>query len=50
MRRNGESVNTTVTLDEDPRVEVVAIEKTGGTLTAAQQKFRADWLSSAAKR
>ncbi|MEO8681548.1 MAG: PDZ domain-containing protein [Vicinamibacterales bacterium] len=50
VRRSGEAVTTSVTLDEDPRVEVVAIEKTGGTLTPAQQKFREDWLNSAAKR
>jgi predicted metalloprotease with PDZ domain len=50
VRRNGESVTATVTLDEDPRVEVVAVEKTGGTPTPAQQKFREDWLNSAAKR
>ena len=50
VRRSGETVNATLTLDEDPRVEVVPIEKAGGTLTPAQQKFRDEWLDSAAKR
>jgi predicted metalloprotease with PDZ domain len=49
VRRSGESVTTTLTLDEDPRVEVVPIEKTGGTLTADQKTFRDDWLNSPKK-
>ena len=49
VRRSGESVTTTLTLDEDPRVEVVPIEKAGGTLTAEQKAFRDDWLSSKRK-
>ena len=46
IRRSGEIVNTTMTLDEDPRVEVVAIEKTGGTLTDDQRRMRETWLNS----
>ena len=46
VRRSGEVVNGTITLEEDPRVEVVAIEKTGGTLTDDQRRFRESWLSS----
>ena len=46
VRRSGEVVNTNVTLDEDPRIEVVAIEKTGGTLTDEQRRLRELWLSS----
>ena len=46
VRRSGEVVNTTVTLDEDPRVEVVAIEKAGGTLTDDQRRLRELWLTS----
>lgn len=46
VRRSGEMVNTTITLDEDPRIEIVPIEKTGGTLSAEQKKFRDEWLNS----
>jgi predicted metalloprotease with PDZ domain len=50
VRRSGETVNATLTPVEDPRVEVVPVEKTGGTLTEDQRKFRESWLSSAQKR
>ena len=50
VRRSGETVNATLTLDEDPRVEVVPVEKTGGTLTDDQRKFRESWLSSLQKK
>ncbi len=46
VRRSGETVDTTVTLEEDPRVEVVLIEKSGGTLTDDQRRFRDAWLGS----
>lgn len=46
VRRSGEVVNTTVTLEEDPRIEIVPIEKTGGTLTDDQRRFRESWLTS----
>ena len=46
IRRDGEVVNTTVTLEEDPRVEIVPIEKTGGTLTDDQRRMRELWLNS----
>ena len=46
VRRSGESVDTTVILEEDPRVEVVLIEKSGGTLTDDQRRFRDAWLGS----
>jgi predicted metalloprotease with PDZ domain len=46
VRRSGEIVNSTITLIEDPRVEIVAIEKTGGTLTDDQRRFRESWLNS----
>jgi predicted metalloprotease with PDZ domain len=35
-----------VTLAEDPSVEAVTLESTGGVPTAAQQAFRAAWLGS----
>lgn len=50
VRRSGETVNTTLTLDEDPRVEVVPVEKTGGTLSDDQRQFRASWLNSLQKK
>ena len=49
VRRSGETVNGTITLDEDPRVEVVPIEKSGGTLTDDQRRFRESWLGSLQK-
>jgi hypothetical protein len=33
-------------LDEDPVIEVVPMEKIGGTLTDDQKRFRESWLSS----
>jgi predicted metalloprotease with PDZ domain len=50
VRRSGEAVNTTLVLDEDPRVEIVPIEKIGGMLNDDQQRFRSSWLSSLQKR
>ncbi len=50
VRRSGETVNTTITFIEDPRVEVVPIEKAGGTLTADQRSFRESWLASRQRR
>ena len=46
VRRSGETVNGTVTLDEDPRIEIVPAEKIGGTPSAEQLAFRNEWLSS----
>jgi predicted metalloprotease with PDZ domain len=46
VRRSGETVNTTIALEEDPRVDVVLIEKSGGTLTDDQRRFRDSWLAS----
>ena len=46
IRRDGEVVNTNVRLEEDPRVEIVPIEKIGGTLTDEQRRLRELWLSS----
>jgi len=50
VRRSGETVNGTITLEEDPRIEVVLVEKTGGTLTDDQKRFRESWLGSLQKR
>lgn len=45
VRRGGERVDGTITLMADPRVEIVPIETAGGTLTAAQKRFREAWLN-----
>jgi predicted metalloprotease with PDZ domain len=47
-RRSGEEVRAKTRLIEDPRLEVVPVEKTGGnaTLTDAQKRFRDAWLGS----
>ena len=49
VRRSGETVNATLTLDEDPRMEIVTLEQAGGTPSAAQKQFRDQWLSSKAR-
>ncbi len=46
VRRSGEVVNGSITFDEDPRIEIVTVESTGGTLTDDQRRFRTSWLSS----
>ena len=46
LRRSGETVNGTITLEEDPRLELVLLEQSGGTLSAAQKQFRDAWLGS----
>jgi predicted metalloprotease with PDZ domain len=44
--RTGSAKTVNVALAEDPHLEVVPAEKTGATLTAAQQQFRDRWLKS----
>ncbi|MES2651238.1 MAG: M61 family peptidase [Bacteroidota bacterium] len=46
----GEEKKTTLTFSENPVLEVVAIEKTGGTLTPAMQSFRDKWLGTQIKK
>lgn len=46
VRRSGEAVEGSITLIEDPRIEIVTVESTGGTLTDDQRRFRTSWLSS----
>jgi len=41
--------STKLTLAENPALEIVFIEKTGGTLTQAMQTFRDNWLNSQVK-
>jgi predicted metalloprotease with PDZ domain len=46
VRRSGERVETTVQVAEDPRVEIVLAEAAGGTVSAAERRFRESWLGS----
>ncbi|MEJ5993990.1 M61 family peptidase [Pedobacter sp. Du54] len=46
----GDEKKTTLTFSENPMLEVVAIEKTGGVLTPAMQAFRDSWLSTQVKK
>jgi predicted metalloprotease with PDZ domain len=50
VRRSGETVNATLALDEDPRMEIVPVEKTGATLSDDQRRFRDEWLGSLQRR
>jgi predicted metalloprotease with PDZ domain len=47
--RLGKAHTTSITIGEDPTVDVVAIESAGGTLTAAQKTMRQGWLGSRQK-
>jgi predicted metalloprotease with PDZ domain len=44
--RSGAARSRTITLAEDPQIEVVPLEHTGRRLSAAQQAFRRRWLAS----
>ncbi|MES2417526.1 MAG: PDZ domain-containing protein [Bacteroidota bacterium] len=46
---HGEEKTTKLTLSENPSLELITIEKTGGILTPAMQTFRNNWLSSQVK-
>jgi predicted metalloprotease with PDZ domain len=46
VRRSGEPVDGTLVLEEDPRIEIVPIEQSGGTLTDEQRRFRSAWLDT----
>jgi predicted metalloprotease with PDZ domain len=43
--RAGVSKTGRVTLGEDPRLDLIPIESTGGTLTPEQKRFRESWLN-----
>lgn len=45
----GQDKTVKLTFGENPALEVVSIEKTGGTLTPAMQAFRDSWLNSQVK-
>jgi predicted metalloprotease with PDZ domain len=44
--RTGRTTTASVTLAEDPHLEIVATEAAGGALTPAQKTFRDHWLGS----
>jgi predicted metalloprotease with PDZ domain len=48
-RRDGATVNKTMTLKADPALEVVAVELAGGTLSQAQKAARESWLGTRIK-
>jgi len=45
-RRGGATGTATIVLKEDPALEAVPVEATGGTLTTDQKTFRDAWLGS----
>ena len=49
FERRGERVSSTIRLAPDPRREIVPVEDAGQSLTAAQRRFREDWLGSAVR-
>ncbi|HLG57179.1 MAG TPA: PDZ domain-containing protein [Vicinamibacterales bacterium] len=49
FERRGERVTSVIKLAEDPRLELVAAEDAGQTLSDAQRQFREKWLSSGAR-
>jgi len=44
--RRGTRTNASLTLEEDPRLEVIPLERTGRPLSDAERSFRAAWLNS----
>jgi predicted metalloprotease with PDZ domain len=49
-RRGGATGTTVITITEDPSLEAVPVESTGGTLTDEQRAFRQAWLGSRQSR
>jgi predicted metalloprotease with PDZ domain len=49
-RPTGKTASLTLTLGENPALEAVPIETTGGTLTAEQKAFREGWLGAKARQ
>ena len=47
--RRGEMLTTQVTVEADPRLELVSFERLGRRPTPAQQRFRDDWLGPKAE-
>jgi predicted metalloprotease with PDZ domain len=48
-RRGGATGTASITLAEDPALDIVPVESAGGTLTADQKAFREAWLGSKVK-
>ena len=46
VRRSGEAVDATLTLEKNSRVSIVPVEQSGGMLTPEQKRFRDEWLGS----
>jgi len=46
IRRRGVVQDLTLTIGEDPRLELVPVERTGQPLSAAESEFRRRWLGS----
>ena len=46
IRRRGTDQNVTITLEEDPRLQIVAAEDAGRRLAPAERAFRDAWLRS----
>ena len=49
FERRGSRVTSTLRLVADPRIEVLTVERAGGTLTAEQRRLRDGWLSSGSR-
>jgi predicted metalloprotease with PDZ domain len=45
-RPTGRTASLTLTFGDDPALEAVLVESTGGTVTADQRAFRDSWLGS----
>jgi predicted metalloprotease with PDZ domain len=46
IRRRGVAQELTLTIGEDPRLQLLPVERTGRALTAAERAFRHAWLGS----
>ncbi|MEZ5293728.1 MAG: PDZ domain-containing protein [Vicinamibacterales bacterium] len=46
----GDPVTASVTLEEDPRIEIVTAESTGAAVTPEQKSMRTAWLASKVRR
>jgi S1-C subfamily serine protease len=46
IRRRGIAQELTLTVGEDPRLQLVPVERTGKQLSPAEREFRQRWLSS----
>jgi hypothetical protein len=46
IRRRGIAQELTLTIGEDPRLQLIPVERTGRQLTDAERAFRSAWLGS----